>query len=461
VDEATRKLVASPRCGTPDGKAADPSEKFAVHSTTWGTPPRHVTWRVMTGGGGLTRDQIRTATSAALSSWGATTSLTFEERSASQSANITIQWAALGSCLNCAIAQSTFPPSAVTLQMNSDRSWSMSTPTPSGAFDVQTVLLHELGHSLGLDHSSVDVLAGAPPVMYGVINSTSQKRSLYGDDKQGISAAYDTWELIPNAQAQDVAVNWFTNPINGVITSFTWHVGVETAPGGFNVYQRSGSSSVLATGNQGAVRIAVDPSGVPWIVNNLGNTYRRTSSSATSGSWTQVPGCASDIGSGPASGSSPNLIPLSSKHIWKIDCTPSPNGYGGTIKKWDHGTSNWTATTSGGNRIAVNSAGIPYVTDIFGGIWSGNSSNPATLGWVYQLSCGTDIAVAGSWLYVIGCDTGVWLRNKQTDNVAGSPPPPVLDTWVYMRGAGTSISADAAGRPYVAAGDASFWRVVK
>ena len=57
-------------------------------------------------------------------------------------------------------------------------------PVP-GAFDVETVALHEIGHLLGLGHSSVQ-----NAIMYPTINPGMTK-GLHGDDIQGIRALYN------------------------------------------------------------------------------------------------------------------------------------------------------------------------------------------------------------------------------------------------------------------------------
>ncbi|KAB1209092.1 Metalloendoproteinase 1 [Morella rubra] len=54
------------------------------------------------------------------------------------------------------------------------------------AFDLETVALHEIGHLLGLRHSSVE---GA--IMFSSISS-GMKKGLHGDDIQGIKALYNT-----------------------------------------------------------------------------------------------------------------------------------------------------------------------------------------------------------------------------------------------------------------------------
>ncbi|UCE04807.1 MAG: matrixin family metalloprotease [bacterium] len=68
---------------------------------------------------------------------------------------------------------------------NDDYDWSTAAAaTPSGDFDVETVMLHEFGHYLSLGHSS------PPAVMQPSIPSGTQRRVLTSDDINGIKAIY-------------------------------------------------------------------------------------------------------------------------------------------------------------------------------------------------------------------------------------------------------------------------------
>ena len=76
---------------------------------------------------------------------------------------------------------------ASTIIINTDcYSWSASSSCPSNRYDVENVLAHELGHSLGLNHSNV---SGATMVQGSSMGMTS-KRSLETDDKDGAKAIY-------------------------------------------------------------------------------------------------------------------------------------------------------------------------------------------------------------------------------------------------------------------------------
>ncbi len=59
-------------------------------------------------------------------------------------------------------------------------------PLTSGFYDVETVLLHENGHVVGLGHSQIDV--DGKPVMYPSYNSV--KWTLHADDIAGVVALY-------------------------------------------------------------------------------------------------------------------------------------------------------------------------------------------------------------------------------------------------------------------------------
>ena len=67
---------------------------------------------------------------------------------------------------------------------NENYTWSTAALTPSGQFDVETVMLHEFGHFLTLGHST------PPAVMQPSVPSGTQRRTLTTDDINGIKAIY-------------------------------------------------------------------------------------------------------------------------------------------------------------------------------------------------------------------------------------------------------------------------------
>lgn len=64
--------------------------------------------------------------------------------------------------------------------------WSTADVTPSDSGDVETVMLHEMGHCLGLDENNVDMTAA----MYVVVSNGTTRRAVAASDRQSLCARY-------------------------------------------------------------------------------------------------------------------------------------------------------------------------------------------------------------------------------------------------------------------------------
>ncbi|XP_031287420.1 metalloendoproteinase 2-MMP [Pistacia vera] len=82
-----------------------------------------------------------------------------------------------------------FSPPSGRFHLDSAENWVISsditTSTLSSAVDLESVAVHEIGHLLGLGHSSVE-----DAIMYPTISSGTRKVELAGDDVEGIQALY-------------------------------------------------------------------------------------------------------------------------------------------------------------------------------------------------------------------------------------------------------------------------------
>lgn len=76
-----------------------------------------------------------------------------------------------------------FAPTNGRFHYDADEPWAVG--AVQGAFDLETVALHEIGHLLGLHHSSVEGAIMYPSIAAGVT------KGLHGDDIQGIRDLYN------------------------------------------------------------------------------------------------------------------------------------------------------------------------------------------------------------------------------------------------------------------------------
>ncbi|KAG8366878.1 hypothetical protein BUALT_Bualt16G0013800 [Buddleja alternifolia] len=76
-----------------------------------------------------------------------------------------------------------FAPTNGRFHYDADERWSVG--PVANAFDLETIAVHEIGHLLGLGHSSVEEAIMYPSIGLG------QTKNLHADDIQGIRALYN------------------------------------------------------------------------------------------------------------------------------------------------------------------------------------------------------------------------------------------------------------------------------
>jgi hypothetical protein len=357
VDGPTQAVMKEARCGVPDGIARlDPRDKFFTMAR-WNRTALQWAW---VGGPpqGVTVAQTKTQIANATQIWAGATNLTFAEVPPNSFFRVDIAINATSFShqppgrddlcgVGAAIADSTAPDGAdgpVRLTLNSDCVFSTAIPRPPATRDLPNVLLHELGHNLGLDHSRVSEHA----VMFGG-DKGQQTRVLHEDDRVAMDPFYNPWKQAPGC-AHDVGL--------AQTSDGEWVLGCTRRPGGgWEVWYWNGSAYERDSAAGFATAITVTNAGFPWVVNEIGQIFRRTSKLNGSGAWQLLPGCGYDIAAS-RDGS-----------VWVTGC-PQGAGLGANAFKFDDGTSNWVPSSPSvvAVQITVDTLGRPWIVDPSGGV---------------------------------------------------------------------------------------------
>ena len=195
LDKATIDLMSKPRCGVPDKLTATDQLEYSDTGYTWTS--NSLTYAFQNFCTDLTQQQCRDAVSVALTLWSRVTPLFFSEVTIRSNPNITIRFVA-GAHGECApfdgpskiLAHAYFPPPgggdlSGDVHFDEAETWTVDIPVPAGGVDLVNIAAHELGHSLGLDHS-----ADESSLMYAYYLSNNVKRGLTEDDIKGIRSKY-------------------------------------------------------------------------------------------------------------------------------------------------------------------------------------------------------------------------------------------------------------------------------
>ncbi|MDP9199388.1 MAG: hypothetical protein M3O07_09275 [Pseudomonadota bacterium] len=219
------------------------------------------------------------------------------------------------------------------------------------------------------------------------------------------SAHAQNWQLTDGA-ARDVGVG-----ADGSV----WVIGTNAVGGGYGIYRRTNNTWVNVPG--GAERIAVDPQGNAWVVNNT-NTISRFDGSQ----WVTVSGqTARDIGVG-ANGT-----------VWAIGTVAEAGGYA-IHRSTDKGAS-WVKIPGSAVRVSVDPQGNGWVVNNTNNIFRFDGSK-----WVQLTGAATDVGIgADGAAWVIGTDNGIyrWENNnwaKKPGGAAQIAAGPHGAVWVVNQG---------------------------
>ncbi|KAF8005900.1 hypothetical protein BT93_K0245 [Corymbia citriodora subsp. variegata] len=150
----------------------------------WPSSKYHLTYAFNSG----TRADVVDPVSRAFKTWASATHFTFSQSQDYESADIKIAFARRDHGDNApfdgpnGVIAHAFQPTIGMFHYDADEPWSVGPVRDS--FDMETVALHEIGHLLGLGHSSVEGAIMYPSIGHGV------SKGLHGDDVQGIKTLY-------------------------------------------------------------------------------------------------------------------------------------------------------------------------------------------------------------------------------------------------------------------------------
>ncbi|XP_051115420.1 metalloendoproteinase 4-MMP-like [Andrographis paniculata] len=202
LDHETMRAIVKPRCGVRDfkagGKRLKAARKFAyfVGDPVWmRSPPFLLTYAVSPANtiDYVSLSEVRKAFRRAFASWSAAIPVNFTEAEDYAYADIRIGWfhgdhgdgEAFDGVLG--VLGHAFAPESGRLHLDAAERWAVNFDADYSdvAVDLESVATHEIGHVLGLAHSSVK-----DSIMYPSLSPRTKKLGLRKDDVDGIQSLY-------------------------------------------------------------------------------------------------------------------------------------------------------------------------------------------------------------------------------------------------------------------------------
>ena len=440
VDAATQDLMDHRFCGTPEHGAApsqrapgEPIRKYALGASR--RTKSFLTWKIdnlsscpasLKVNNDCTAYAYQQITTA-LNDWRNISGLSFASQEGSGSTDLVFHFQALSSK---ALAMAPVGGSQITINTTpTNFTWARNDA-------LRYAARHEIGHAVGLRHSSVPPCtsparrcSGSPynPVMFW---SGPAQNSFTEDDLVALNALYPKWEQVPGC-ARDIAS----------IGTDTWAIGCNPAPGGHEILRWNGSGWTVIPG--GAERIAVGARGAIWAVNEQNRIYV-TSFQNGSYPWTEISGCAQDV-----------AVTVEGWPV-VVGCDEQPGGYGIHQLFCAVNGCSWQQIPGGATSVAIGKDNQ---------LWATNNANliyrrRPDLSWEELPGRAFDVAVnlSGS-PWAVGVDNALWSFAEQS-TIAGLPAgseTPAQFTWYQAPGrSGSRVAAD---NQYVWLAGSSIYRI--